>query len=573
MRIQSIRWRLTLSYAAIACLAALALGAVLLGILRGYYSEKEREYLVSNAESFETLLTDATAEDVPINALQPQLENLAFISKVRVRVVDSRGQQLVDTGAPETPYVISFVYAASDLTLDNLRVETIRLAPLPDDAPANAEGQDQMIVSRPAAWQVQFEGQPDILAATAFIPSMQTASGTITALGGGEAVEISASEPSRPQIGMNAVSTLPLSSTFYGFSFGSTSSMRAVEGKAVPRSGQQITSPIFDASNNQIGTIILSDGPAYGSEIVRSVALGWLLAGGIAVLLAAAVGWLVSRQISKPLLALTDVTTGMMAGDLSLRANVARPDELGTLALSFNAMADQIQEIVVTLQRFVADAAHELHTPLTALRTSLEVARSETPSTAIRRAHEQVIRLEKLTDGLLALSRIEARSGSDTLTLVDLNRLIRTTSELYASRAEQANLDYELSLPDNVPPVSGWADQLGSVISNLMDNAIKFTPAGGKVSLSLHSVDQDVVLVVQDTGIGIPADDLPQLFERFRRGHNAAHFPGSGLGMAITKAIVKAHHGSIVAESSGAGTTITVRLPLAPAAQILVTEA
>jgi signal transduction histidine kinase len=311
-----------------------------------------------------------------------------------------------------------------------------------------------------------------------------------------------------------------------------------------------------------MGILILSDGPAYGSEIVSSVAHGWLFAGGFAVLLAAAAGLFVSRQISKPLLALTEVTVQMTAGDLSTRANIARQDELGTLALSFNAMADRIQEIVVTLQRFVADAAHELHTPLTALRTNLELAKNEHPSTAIRRAHEQVIRLEKLTDGLLVLSRIEAQSGTEQATPVDLVSLIRSTSELYASRAEQAGLGYELSLPEQVPPVLGRADQLASVISNLMDNAIKFTPTNGKVSLGLRRLDQTLELTVQDTGIGIPPDDLPQLFERFRRGHNASDHPGSGLGLAITKAIVKAHGGSIMAESSPSGTRITVNLPL-----------
>ena len=355
---------------------------------------------------------------------------------------------------------------------------------------------------------------------------------------------------------------MPLSSTLYGFSLNSEAGRRVVELDAAHRSDQQIRSTIFDAERRPIGAIILSDGPAYGSEIVNSVARGWLLAGTIAVLLAAAAGWLISRQISKPLLALTDVTAQMMAGDLSTRANIARQDELGALAVSFNAMADRIQEIVVTLQRFVADAAHELHTPLTALRTSLELATSEHASPAIRRAHEQVIRLEKLTDNLLALSRIEARSGNAQAAPVDLGHLIRLTSELYASRAEQAGLEYTLSLPDHVPPVQGHADQLECVVSNLMDNAIKFTPAGGTVSLSLRPDDHALELVVQDTGIGIPAEDMARLFERFRRGHNAAHYPGSGLGLAITKAIVRAHGGTISAVSSDEGTTITVALPI-----------
>lgn len=546
-QIHSIRWRLTISYATIACLAALALGTVLLEILRGYYTEKERDYLTSNAESFQMLVSGTMAEDVPINALKPQLENLAFFSKVRIRVMDDQGKQLLDTGIPEDPYLISFFYAASNQAPDNLRIQAIQLDPL-NTMPV---GERNMVASGSVvmAWEEKALSKP---ANDFFInPGFQS-----TYASGGEAIITQGERDAA----VHAVSAMPLSSTFYGFSLGDTN--RMVDLDAAHRSQQEIRSILFDDDHNQMGTIILSDGPAYGSDIVRSVARGWLLAGIVAILLAAAAGWVVSRQISKPLLALTDVTAQMMAGDLSTRANIARQDELGTLAVSFNAMADRIQETVVTLQRFVADAAHELHTPLTALRTSLELATCEYSSTSIRRAHEQVIRLEKLTDGLLALSRIEAQSGVEQASPVDLRHLIGTTSELYASRAEQAGLDYELSLPDQIPPVVGRADQLECVVSNLMDNAIKFTPTGGSVSLDLRSHDQALELVVRDSGIGIPADDLPLLFERFRRGRNTSHYPGSGLGLAITKAIVKAHGGSIRAESGDAGTTITVMLPV-----------
>jgi signal transduction histidine kinase len=359
------------------------------------------------------------------------------------------------------------------------------------------------------------------------------------------------------------MSALPLSSTMYGFSLGSGVGEQVPDRDANLRSDQQIRSDLFDADHQRVGTLLVSDGPAYGSEIVRSVARGWALAGGISVLLAAAAGWFVSRQISKPLLALTDVTARMTAGDLSTRANVQRQDELGTLATSFNTMADRIQEIVVTLQRFVADAAHELHTPLTALRTNLELVQSGHSPAAIHRAHEQVLRLEKLTDGLLILSRIESHTANGQHEPVNLVDLIHSMSELYASRAEQAGLDYAVSLPEQVPYVSGHPDQIASVISNLMENAIKFTPSGGAVHLRLRQVDQTLEVAVQDTGIGIPPDDLPLLFERFRRCRNAAPYPGSGLGLAITKAIVKAHGGTIRAESSRAGTTMHVVLPVA----------
>jgi signal transduction histidine kinase len=561
MRALSIRWRLTLSYAAIACLAALASGAVLLGTLRGYYAKQERAYLMNNAESFRALVAGAVAKDVPVDTLKPQLENLAFFSQVRIRVLDNQGQELVDTGIPDNPYVISFVYAATDQSSGGFRIQTIKLDPL-DERTAISGG--VQVVSQAGGVDV-WQGIPSraVTPTTTFAPFDRIISGaspdcttTVPATTIPKGTIPPDSLPPTTDTGVSVVSALPLSSTFYGFSLGSAS-------RSAQRSNQQFSNQIFDANHDQMGVLILSDGPAYGSVIVNSVARGWLFSGGIAILLAAAAGWLVSRQISKPLLALTEVTAHMTAGDLSTRATITRQDELGALAASFNAMADRIQEIVITLQRFVADAAHELHTPLTALRTNLELARSEHPSTAIHRAHEQVIRLEKLTDGLLALSRIEARSGPDHTESVDLAGLIRSSSELYASRAEQAGLNYELSLPEQTPLVKGHAARLEGVISNLMDNAIKFTPAGGTVSLDLRVFDQTLDLIVRDTGIGIPPDDLPLLFERFRRAHNASDYPGSGLGLAITKAIVKAHGGSIIAESSSTGTQITVSLPLA----------
>ncbi|WP_119066262.1 sensor histidine kinase [Aggregatilinea lenta] len=564
MRLHSIRWRLTFSYAAIACLAALALGTVLLSTMRGYYAGKERAYLTANAESFEALLTTASAENVPISALQPQLKNLAFFANVRVRVIDGQGFALVDTGNPDDPYVISFVYAASDHVMDNLRFETISLAPVTATGASNAQGGGAVASASGDLWQVSIPPDATVYPSTGYVPLLQSQLGTQVGQAPAGANETIQAPAAKSEGTINVVSTLPLSSTFYGFALGDgVSSRKDID--VMRRSSQEVESTIVGANQGRVATLVLSDGPAYGSDIVQSTARGWLLASSIAILLAAAAGWIVSYQISKPLLALTEATTNMMAGDLSTRANIARRDELGVLALSFNAMADQIQEIVVTLQRFVADAAHELHTPLTALRTSLEVAQREAPSAAMQRAHEQVIRLERLTDGLLELSRVEARSGGEPPTPVDLGLLIRSTSELYASRAEQANLNYALSLPDDSPRVLGFAGQLGGVIANLMDNAIKFTPAGGSVSLTLRTVDQYVEMIVLDTGIGIPADDLPQLFERFRRGHNAVHYPGSGLGLAIAKAIVRAHGGTIAAESGDGGTTITVRLPQAPA--------
>jgi signal transduction histidine kinase len=562
MRKPSIRWQLSLSYAAIACMATLALGVVLLATLHGYYVGKERSYLQRNAEGFTTLVASAMETNVPLDRLTPQLKNLAFFSKTRIRVLDTQGNVVADSGIPNEPYVLSFLYSAPDQAVEGLKIETIRVFPEselsseeqlfsqqgaePPSRPAKSGSQPpepdgtNHRVAAPGA-----DVGPDIPTLAPFSIQAQTAAGGGVIAG--------------------ARSVLPVSSTFYGFQLGDMAGRlprRFEDFDVGHRSGQIVKSTITDSKGDVLGTIILSDGPAYGSAILDSVARGWALAGGIAVVLAAIAGWFVSRQISKPLLALSDVTARMTDGDLSARADVRRQDELGILATSFNTMADRIEEIVVTLKRFVADAAHEIHTPLTALRTNLELLDLDQNPEAVKRAHEQVIRLEQLTDGLLSLSRIEAQTSPAQTSTLDLLPLIHSISEVYASRAEQADLDYNLNLPEAMPPITANAEQISCVISNLLDNAIKFTPPGGTVSLHLQHDHDHVEIAVQDTGIGIPPDELPALFERFRRGRNACRYPGSGLGLAIVKAIVKAHGGSVRAESSSSGTTVSVTLPL-----------
>jgi two-component system phosphate regulon sensor histidine kinase PhoR len=172
-------------------------------------------------------------------------------------------------------------------------------------------------------------------------------------------------------------------------------------------------------------------------------------------------------------------------------------------------------------------------------------------------------RLESLTSGLLDLSRLEAEAGQEDHVQLELVTLVRDVSEAYASRAEQVGLAFNLTLPEGPVTVEGDKAQLRQVLGNLLDNAVKFTSEGGAVSAGVRQNGERVELWVEDTGIGIPADDLPDLFGRFHRGRNAAGYPGSGLGLAIVKAIVEKHRGSVdVASTPGQGTRFTLRLPV-----------
>jgi signal transduction histidine kinase len=315
-----------------------------------------------------------------------------------------------------------------------------------------------------------------------------------------------------------------------------------------------------------VATLLLSDGPAYGAAVVRTTLVAWLIAGCAALILAALAGWIYSRHLTRPLLAMAAASNGMAGGDLAQRAQVDRADEIGTLADSFNAMADKNQATVTALRRFVADAAHEIGTPLTALQTDLELAK-DSPAKATRerlidRAMVQADRIQHLSGALLRLSVLDTGLSSQ-LERFDLASLVRSVAGSFASRAEQAGIGFAVEVAPQELPLKGSEAGLRAAIENLVDNALKFTPSGGSVILGAAAEDRQALVWVKDTGIGIPPEDVAALFSRFHRGRNAAAYPGSGLGLAIVQAAMELHGGKASVSSSPAGSRFELRLPLA----------
>lgn len=243
-----------------------------------------------------------------------------------------------------------------------------------------------------------------------------------------------------------------------------------------------------------------------------------------------------------------------------------RSDEFGALAETFNAMASQIETTVATLRQFVADAAHEINTPLTALRTNLELTTgSDIPDAAradLEKALAELARLDALTSNLLTLTRLENPLVVGQRWSVDLTGLLRQMHKRYASRAEQATINLTVETASESVIVQADPAQITRVFDNLLDNALKFTPGSGQITLGLRADAKTARLWVQDSGIGIPTGDIPRLFSRFHRGRNAAAFPGNGLGLSIVKAIVDDHGGHIEVTNSEQGTCFSVSLPL-----------
>jgi signal transduction histidine kinase len=508
MKIHSIRWRLPLSYAAIALLAALALGSVMLLVLNGFYTGMEREYLMGNALAIRSAVDQVLQANLPEQALQDQLKGLSFLSQTQIRVLDESGNTIADSGVPDAQQVVALSAVPAGVMFN-----------IAFDAPP--EG-----ASGPA---VAFGSRTESAPAQVFIEK-NGLSATVDTL-------------------------MPVSASPFGYGF-------AAQGIVTTdrRSSQVVSLPLA----NSFGTLEISHGPAYGSDILRSVTAAWAMSSLIAVLFAAAIGWYASRQVTRPVLVLTEATRRMEQGDLSVRVELPgeKQQEFQALANSFNGMAQRVEDTVSTLREFVSDAAHELNSPLTALRTNLELAAEIRTPASIQVALEQVDRLNTLVSSLLDLSRIEASQTNLEFALIDLGQLVNETGEQFASRAEQAERFFTLQLPDELIQVKGDELHLKRVLSNLLENALKFTPAGGSITLKLAQALGNASITVSDTGIGIPTDDLPHLFERFHRGRNSSSYPGNGLGLAIAKALVTAHGGNLHAESKpGQGTSMIVHFP------------
>ena len=537
----SIRWRLPLTYAGIALLTALALGGVLLAILRDSYRRQEVSYLVANAQAMYDYAPLLLATAVSAEALDSRLKSLSFLSQTRVRLLNRDSEVLGDSGSPEAVRAlanISLAFAAGGLS------EVFTQAV--DDASKQRTFRTEIAVAGSGLTSVREEVR---IARQVIVLGGDTESRAAVVRGGAQVLE-----PGLLDTGGSLATRL-------GFGFMPDTPLGAT------RSSLVLRQPIYDSQGELRGFLELSEGPDIGREIITSVAWVWAVASAIAVVLAAAVGWLISLRLTRPLLDLTRVTQRMASGALGTRADVSRQDEVGQLAAAFNEMARRVEGTVLTLRRFVADAAHELHTPLTALQTNLELLGKEATrqrrETLTARARSQVSRLETLTTSLLDLSSIEAGAAEGAHGSVDAVALIREVAELYASQAEQAGLDFGLAVPPQPVALLGEAGLLRQAVGNLLDNAIKFTPAGGTVRVALQQEAGWITFVVTDDGSGIPEPDLPHLFSRFYRGHNARAQPGNGLGLAIVRAIAGAYGGTVGAENTRSGARFTLRLPQA----------
>ena len=319
------------------------------------------------------------------------------------------------------------------------------------------------------------------------------------------------------------------------------------------------------ADGGVLMAVTFGDEHHFGSldELIRR-----LVVSGLAGLAAAVViAMILSRQLMRPLEALTGVVRRFGPDRYDMRASESGPTQVRELASAFNAMAERVSDNERAMRGFIADVSHELRTPLTSIRGFVEALRDGTVTDPERRAsslevvHQETQRMLRMIEQLLDLSRLEAGQYRLQLSKIDLDELLGYIEAMFGARATEQGVELRFEIAADAPVIEADYDRLVQVLNNLLDNALRHT-SDGSVTVSARRVDDGLEIKVADTGEGIAPNDLNRLFDRFWQPASRSG-PGAGLGLAISREIVRAHGGRIEAESIlGEGTSITVWLPM-----------
>lgn len=338
--------------------------------------------------------------------------------------------------------------------------------------------------------------------------------------------------------------------------------------------------------NQTVGALALGTSTKTIDDSVALIRIILFSGIGVSLALAALLALPLMRVTLRPLEEMERTSRKIAAGDLELRLHEPEvDDEIGRLARSFNAMVDRLQGMLTRQQRFMADVSHELRTPLTAVAGSIEMmllgAHQSEPAAGarlLRGMYSETERMRRLVEELLTLARLDEGRLAFHLEAVDAGALVATLCE--ESRPLVGAQTLRCAAAPDALRVRADADRLKQVLLILLDNALKYTPAGGEVTLSARRAEHEpyALISVADTGIGIAPEDAPHVFDRFYRVDASRARPqqragGAGLGLAIARSLVEAQNGTISLTSApNVGTTVTVRLPLWRDAQATPTQ-
>lgn len=297
-----------------------------------------------------------------------------------------------------------------------------------------------------------------------------------------------------------------------------------------------------------------------------------LIAFPFALAIAGLISWFLAGKALDPVVKIRSLAEEIRRGRLGKRIDIGlKGKEIDDLVKMFNEMLDSIQRSIETQKSFNANVSHEIRSPLTSLRGSIEVSlrkkrAPEEYEELLKRNLSDIVRLSKLTDNLMFLSRADSNIVEIRRHWFDMNQLLKTVVERLRYNALSEGLtiveDYEEDLEYN-----GDGDILEQAFSNLIDNAVKYTPSGGTITVRAEREDDSIKVTISDTGAGIPEKDIPHIFERFYRvdKERSRKLGGTGLGLAITQWIINAHGGKITVQSIvGSGSDFIVVFPKAP---------
>ena len=519
----SIRWRLIVSYVFLAVVTVSVVGILAVEIVHQYARQRERADMLANAEVIASQAAPYFWSGINSRSLNQLAQSASFLGNLRVRFLDANGEMLVDSGSPDADSEMVWVDPPEghDL-LPGSQSDWLNMMMLPQQNRDERYGQALLESLPPGSsltivrryytpWGLRFSFQ--------------------------KVQSLSKSNPDTSHKPQNLSAT---------------------------RSEVVITHPVGDP-DRPMGWVELSSAPNLAADALSATRQALFLSGIGAALLAFVLGSGISQRLALPLKNLDETARQMGAGNLAIRAKIGSKDEIGDLARQFNQMADQLQTNFQqleterdTLRRFIADASHELRTPITALKNFITLLQGPAAADPIaqveflQESQTQVNRLEWITQNLLDLSRSDAGLVELEMVEQDLQELVASAAAPFKLSALKKNISLVFDLPQEPLRLVCDRARMELVLGNLLDNAIRYCPPGGRVELGGRQEGERIRIWVEDNGPGIDPEDLPHIFKRFYRGKQATE-GSSGLGLAIVASLVHAQQGSVQVENLPGG--------------------
>jgi len=324
--------------------------------------------------------------------------------------------------------------------------------------------------------------------------------------------------------------------------------------------------PIYDGNILEIGIKLSAE-----EKMLKTFSSIFLSVFMVTLVIGSAAGWLVARKSMAGVDRISEAAIRIGQGDFSRRVSCANEgEEIENLDTAFNEMITRIETLIRELQEVTDNIAHDLRTPLTRIRGTIETTVNGKPGLdeyleMSGDVVEECDRLIGMINTMLEITRTDSGMLPLSKDIVDLNEVSRDAFELFAPASEIKNIEFKLNLTPGSVTVTGDVNLLQRVVANLLDNAIKYTPEKGRIMMSVGSGECCARIIVSDTGCGMSEADLKNIFDRFFRCDTSRSQPGNGLGLSLAQSIVKAHGGNIAVESRvGAGSSFKVSLPIHP---------